>query len=107
MPSLVVIIVGLTGGACARPATPAAPADNPQLVLGQQIWSSNCASCHGTQGQGGRGTKLNEGSVVAMFPNVGDQVKIVTEGKGAMPRFNNKLTPEQINAVVAYTREVL
>ncbi|MFV0256881.1 MAG: c-type cytochrome, partial [Acidimicrobiales bacterium] len=31
---------------------PAAPTEDPQLVLGQQVYEANCASCHGSSGQG-------------------------------------------------------
>ncbi len=104
---LVVLMLAFAGAACARPEVPAAPVDNPQLVLGEQIWSKSCAACHGSQGQGGLGTKLNEGSVLANFPSFEAEVKIVAEGEGGMPRFDGRLTPEQIDAVVAYTRDVL
>ncbi len=104
---LLVLMLGFAGAACARPEVPAAPTDNPQLVLGQQIWSNSCASCHGRQGEGRRGPKLNEGIVVANFPDFDAEVKIVAEGKGAMPGYAQRLTPEELDAVVAYTREVL
>jgi mono/diheme cytochrome c family protein len=104
---LVVLTLAFGGAACARPDVPSAPIDNSQLVLGEQVWSTSCVSCHGSQGQGGLGTKLNEGSVVAKFTSFEAEVKVVAEGTGAMPRFNSKLTPEQIDAVVAYTRDVL
>ncbi len=104
---LAVLMLAFAGAACARPEVPAAPLDNPQLVLGQEIWSTSCVSCHGRQGEGRRGTKLNEGFVVANFPDFDAEVKVVAEGKGAMPGYDGRLTPEQIDAVVAYTREVL
>lgn len=92
--------------ACTSGSTPAAPSDDPALVEGQRIYSSNCASCHGSKGDGGYGKKL-AGVVATKYPNVDDQIAIITNGKGAMPSFSQKLSPEQIAAVTRYTREVL
>lgn len=104
--SFLVVLTAFFSAACAR-EVPAAPADNPQLVLGQQIWSSNCASCHGSAGEGRRGTKLNDGAVIARFPDFEAEVQVVADGRGGMPGYAQKLTAEEIDAVVAYTREVL
>jgi len=87
-------------------SSPAAPSDNPVLVEGQQIYSQNCASCHGAAGGGGYGPKL-AGVVSTKYPNIDDQIALITNGKGAMPSFSKKLTAEQITAVTRYTREVL
>ena len=91
---------------CAASSTPAAPSDDPVLVEGQKIYSANCASCHGATGQGGYGKKL-AGVVATKYPNIDDQIALITNGKGAMPSFSQKLTPEQVQAVARYTREVL
>jgi mono/diheme cytochrome c family protein len=45
--------------------------------------------------------------VVAEYPDIEDQEAIVRDGRGSMPSFRDRLTPEQISAVVAYTREDL
>lgn len=87
-------------------SSPAAPTDDPVLVEGQRIYASNCASCHGSKGDGGYGKKL-AGVVETKYPNIDDQIAIITNGKGGMPSFSQKLTPEQITAVTRYTREVL
>ncbi len=97
----------LVGTSCSTQPVPAAPVDNAQLVLGEQIWSGSCVACHGRQGQGGRGGQLNEGRVIQRFSDPLAQIELVANGKGAMPAFSSKLTPEQIEAVVAYTRQVL
>lgn len=87
-------------------SSPAAPTDDPVLVQGQQIYSQNCASCHGASGGGGYGKKL-AGEMTTKYPNIDDQVAVIVNGKGAMPSFSKKLTAEQILAVTRYTREVL
>jgi len=76
------------------------------LVEGQQVYSQNCASCHGAAGQGGYGKKL-AGVVTEKYPNIDDQIALITNGKGAMPSFSKKLSADQITAVTRYTREVL
>ena len=50
------------------------------------------------------GPKLSDGQVVERFPDVEDQIAVVTGGRGGMPSFEGKLSPEEIAAVVEYTR---
>lgn len=98
----VTLVAACSGGT----STPAAPAGDAALVQGQQIYSQNCASCHGASGQGGYGPKL-AGVVSVKYPNIDDQIALITNGKGAMPAYSKKLSAEQITSVVRYTREVL
>ena len=74
---------------------------------GAQIYQSSCAVCHGPDGEGGVGPELGGGAAVAAFPDVADQVAVVANGRGAMPSFNRTLTPQEIEAVVEYTRKEL
>ncbi len=87
-------------------STPAAPAGDAVLVEGQKAYSQNCAGCHGAAGGGAYGRKL-AGVVTVKYPNIDDQIALITNGKGAMPSFSKKLTADQITAVTRYTREVL
>ena len=80
---------------------PAAAADS-----GEAIFATRCARCHGTDGGGGFGPAL-AGVVTDRFPDAADEVVVVTNGSGAMPSFADSLTPEQIEAVVEYTRTQL
>jgi mono/diheme cytochrome c family protein len=73
---------------------------------GQAIFATRCAGCHGSDGAGGFGPPL-AGVVTSRFPNAADQEAFVAKGSGAMPSFAGTLTPEQIAAVVAYTRTEL
>jgi mono/diheme cytochrome c family protein len=73
---------------------------------GHEVFTSNCAGCHGPEGEGGTGPRL-AGEVVVAYPDVDDQVAVVRDGRGTMPSFQDRLTPEQIQAVVDYTREEL
>ena len=70
---------------------------------GEAIFATRCASCHGTDGSGGFGPAL-AGVVTDRFPDAADEIVVVTNGQGAMPSFADSLTPEQIAAVVDYTR---
>ncbi|MDP9404073.1 MAG: cytochrome c [Actinomycetota bacterium] len=80
----------------------------------------------GVPGGGAFGPALTDGATLRQFPNVADHVSFVSEGApgdpgspygknygergvlgyegGGMPFFNKMLTPEQIEAIVAYER---
>ena len=73
---------------------------------GAQIYSANCARCHGADGGGGIGPKL-AGVVSKDFPEAADQIALVTGGQGTMPGFGRDLSEEQIRQVVEYTRTEL
>jgi len=73
---------------------------------GAAIFSANCASCHGASGEGAIGPQL-AGKVVKAFPDEADEIKLVTNGKSAMPAWKGDLSPEQIHQVVEYTRTAL
>jgi mono/diheme cytochrome c family protein len=100
---------------------PAGEAD--PLVLGQKLYSTNCASCHGAKGGGGVGPSFQNGAVIATWPDFNDHLKWVHLGdegwpgdtygaqgkkKGSgMPSFAGKLSDEEIELIVRYEREVL
>lgn len=73
---------------------------------GATVYSDNCASCHGADGQGGIGPKL-AGEVTSVFPDVEDEIAVVTEGQSSMPSFGDRLSEEEIAQVVEYTRTEL
>jgi len=86
---------------------PAMPTD-PMLAAGQTVYKDNCASCHGQSGGGGIGSAL-AGEVEEKYPNVADHTAIVVNGvkNKNMPAFGERLTAEEIDAVVRYEREGL
>ena len=53
-------------------------------VSGAQIFTSNCATCHGAQGQGGVGPALAGGEVVKTFPDAAAHAAFVTSGSAAV-----------------------
>jgi len=73
-------------------------------VDGAAVFSQNCAGCHGADGSGISGPPLDDGIVVTNFPDIQDQIDVVTNGRGPMPSFGDRLSAEEIQAVVEYTR---
>lgn len=107
----VVIAVGLTLVAlgCSSSGGKAGPTpSDPALAQGSQVFEAHCATCHGAGGGGGAGPKL-AGTVTKDYPNIDDQIDVITNGKGsgAMPAWKGKLTTEQIHDVAEYTRQCL
>ena len=73
-------------------------------------WGKLCASCHAKDGSGSTvmGKKsgvedYREASVQAKFTDA-DATKIITDGKGKMKPFQDKLTADEIKALVTYVR---
>ena len=96
------------GASCTAPPAVQVSDDgsaDPALVRGRDIWGKACASCHAPDGSGGRGPSLV--SVELRFPLLADQVMVVSDGQGSMPGFGGRYDPEELEAVVRYTREVL
>lgn len=89
------------------PTATGAGTTTPSGIDGAFVFSENCASCHGQEGEGGFGPELAGGAVVKAFPDPDDQVRFVSDGSGPMPAFGSRLSTEEIEAVVAYTREEL
>jgi mono/diheme cytochrome c family protein len=105
------LFVALTLGACSRsaPDVPEGADGRPDAVLvqGRDLYQANCVQCHGGSGGGGRGPQLNGGAALVSYPDIADQIALVTDGKGGMPAYGDRLEPAEIEAVVRYTREVL
>lgn len=78
--------------------------DDPALVdVGMAVFAGNCAGCHGDDGLGTqRGRPLT--GLTAQEPDRLVHVASVANGKGNMPAFGDKLTVEEMDAVVAYSR---
>lgn len=89
--------------------TPAAAdgTDSDTLITGERVYASQCATCHKPDGSGGIGPALGNGAVVEKYPDIAAQIQVITNGRGAMPAFGGKLSPEVIEAVAAYEREEL
>jgi mono/diheme cytochrome c family protein len=79
-----------------------------------RAWKAKCASCHGQTGKGdtdkGKELKVEDMSAAKYQSKTDDQLqKAVTggvkaDGKEVMPGFKDELTPDQVAALVKYTR---
>ena len=73
-------------------------------------WTKMCASCHAKDGSGSTvmGKKNNVGDyskpdVQAKFTDA-QATQVITDGKDKMKPFKDKLTPDEVKALVAYIR---
>jgi cytochrome c551 len=62
-------------------------------VDAQSIYKQNCMSCHGNNMEGAIGPNLQK---VGAKYNKDQIVTILTNGRGAMPSFKNKLSSDEI-----------
>ena len=90
-----------------QPEQPPTAPDAASGVDGATVFGEQCAACHGGDGSGGIGPRLAGGRVVTVYPDPADQIAVVTNGRGGMPAFGEQLSPDEIAAVVDYTRTVL
>lgn len=106
--------------------------EDPLFVDAAEVYSvgGGCSGCHGATGSGGIGYRLDEGSVVEVFPNPIDQIVHVARGSAAisgesygseraegqrtagatgsnMPAFSSTLSLLEIELVVFHERAVL
>jgi mono/diheme cytochrome c family protein len=81
-----------------------APEGEVVAVDAAAVFADRCSGCHGPDGGGGRGPQLSDGRVAAAYPDIEDQIVVVTEGRDGMPSFADRLTEDEIRAVVAFSR---
>jgi tetratricopeptide (TPR) repeat protein len=74
------------------------------LASGRQLYTANCASCHGAQGQGGSGPVLAGNRNAAREANVRS---IIQYGRGSMPGFSATLDENALEALTQYVVQVL
>lgn len=74
---------------------------------GAAIFAENCATCHGDRGEGAKkGIPLTNGH--ALHHSTEEYIEQVNDGTGKkMPAFKDKLTPEEITAVITHVRHDL
>lgn len=111
----------LLAGGLAACAGGGAPDLQTGIEAGLQVFSANCALCHGAGGQGGAAPALIE--VVNTFGDCTDQIRWIAIGSarhnaevgptygdtakeitGVMPPFDSVLSEEQIAQVAAFER---
>jgi mono/diheme cytochrome c family protein len=76
---------------------------------GAADYKAKCAMCHGADGKGdtgmGKAMKLRDlGSADVQAQSDADLNGIIANGKNKMPKFDGKLTKDQISDLVKYIR---
>lgn len=98
------LVVGTAGTPARR-----AHASTPQEPAGKAAYLKNCKQCHGVLGEPTKTAKAK----YAEIPNFQDpeffkkhtheeMIEVITKGKGEMKGFADKLTKEEIQAVMEY-----
>ena len=74
---------------------------------GKTLYDTKCSQCHGKGGIAkppGKGSKnFNDPEFQSAWTDE-SIARITTEGKGKMPGYRSRLSPEQIRAVVAHVK---
>lgn len=68
-------------------------------VDGAEIYTSNCAGCHAPDRSGRNGPPLLPANLTS---DPSSYVQLITDGLGGMPGFGNRLSADEINAVVDF-----
>ena len=74
---------------------------------GKTLYDTKCSQCHGKDGIAkppGKGSRNFNDPAFQSASSVDSITKITSEGKGKMPAYRSKLSPEQINAVAAHVK---
>jgi mono/diheme cytochrome c family protein len=82
---------------------------NLMFATGASDFSAKCAACHGASGAGdtamGKTMKLRDlGSAEVQSQSDAELTSTIANGKGKMPKFDGKLTKEQIDDMVKFIR---
>lgn len=83
------------------------PIGHVAILDGGEVFKTNCAACHGGNGEGAsKGIPLTSGH--ALGHTKSEYIEQVKKGKGTkMPAFHDKLSAEQITAVVTFVRNTI
>jgi len=97
---------------CRQATLPEADARTRELAAGQRIFLRKCASCHNTNGDGKTITASHfpyANLIDGIWRSDGSPEAIerqIRRGRDPMPKFEGKLTDEQIRQTVAYVVEL-
>ena len=72
-------------------------------ALGENIFQTNCVSCHGRHAEGMACPNLTDNYYIHV-KKIEDFVDVITKGRkdGAMPAWGNRLSPNEVIVVAAY-----
>ena len=78
---------------------------------GPATFKGQCAACHGADGSGstavGKSLKIRDLRSADVQKQTDEQLTgIITNGKGAMPAYKDKMTADQIQQLVAFIRQL-
>ena len=110
---LPLLLLGLLAGVCCRDrALPVADGRTGDLAAGQRIFERKCASCHNTNGDGKTvtGSRFPYANLIdGVWRSDGSPEAIerqIRHGHDPMPKFEGKLTDEEIRQTVIYVSEL-
>jgi mono/diheme cytochrome c family protein len=93
-------------------ASPVSKATPDEFAFARANYAKDCSSCHGQDGHGGP-VKTTDGKILkvpslteghALKHDDADYVEQITKGGDGMPSFKDKLSPDEINAMVRFVR---
>ncbi len=99
------------GSAAETPTTPTNPRTGRTLaapdstqtggLIGKLVYKQNCIRCHGRNGDMClNGARNLQQSVMPLA----SRIALISQGRGLMPAFSPRLTPEQVGAVARYSQ---
>ncbi len=95
----------------AEPAPAIAPKGTKAPKSGQQIYVAKCSACHSSDGSGtgtiGKSMRIPSlTSMQVQGQSDEDLASVISNGVGKMPAYQKKYSPDQIQLLVAYIREL-
>ena len=69
------------------------------VSMGQQLFETRCATCHGVSGTAGIGNAANLHTCSLDSNTI---VQVVSNGRNGMPSFKNSCSEEEIHKIAAY-----
>lgn len=79
---------------------------------GYPVYKKHCRRCHGNRGDAARASRMAKRKVSLIdaayrdTTDVADVRRVVSTGRGRMKGYENKLTPEEVEAVSRYILEM-
>ena len=110
--SILLLALALAGVSCSERPLPEADGRTGDIAAGQRIFQRKCASCHNTNGDGktvtgGRFRYANLIDGVWRSDGSAEAIELqIRRGRDPMPKFEGKLTDEEIRQTVAYVLEL-
>ena len=96
--NLLAMALVISSAALTRTPAQTPPAD--AGLLRNPVYVKNCAKCHGKTAEGRHFGGPSLISDKAAATSTEDLHSLIANGKGHMPKFTGKLTPEEIDALV-------